>query len=397
METTRKLLFTPNEETTTTIHKKSENEEFIERTTLVEPINDAFSTDLSETPRTILSTTSRQGVNLDNRKVILLDLDMSSSTPRIFTSSNRPTSFGDLLPRESVRPPKLKKAESFEELLRVPKLLNDIDDTFGSTIRSKFNTPTSTETIELEKRRLLIKEALERIKKNREQFRNGGTRKFPPRKGSSLDERDKHNIMKMRFRPNPNKKTTEPRIYPTLPTKDEKELQFINVDNKFSDEDYEEQSTWGPVKHSEESDYDFSTHEYEYTTEYEEDYEDDDLSLFTSQSEKPLLEKDLEKFQKILEEHTESNFGINIMSFPNRMESTLLRLLKESKDPLNKELDQVKNSFEADLLDTPDANQDPLLRQLNPGSNQNYQGEEPPIEHQDPFLKQRPNVLASYS
>ena len=278
VETTKKLLFSSEEDTVSPDQNDEEKDDFAEETTLVQTIGNPQSVDHAETPRTILSTTSRQGVNLDDHKLIVVDMDMSSSTPRIFTTSNRPTSFGDLLPRESVRPPKLKKAKSFEELLRIPKLLNDISDPFGSTIRSKLNEPTTTETMELEKRRQLIKEALDRIKKNREKFRSGGKMKFPPKnrnKGTIL----KNQRVKIRLHP------VESKIYPTTPSKEEdKELEFLNVENKFADRDYDEQSTWGPVNHKDPYP-DYSSDEYEYTTEYDEEYyEDDGVNLFTSQA-----------------------------------------------------------------------------------------------------------------
>ena len=77
---------------------------------------------------------------------------------RIFTSSLKPTSFSDILPPQSIHPPKLVGAKTFEDLLKRPKLINNIDDPFQ---------PSSNTKLEIEKRKKLIKEALERIKKNR--------------------------------------------------------------------------------------------------------------------------------------------------------------------------------------------------------------------------------------
>ena len=65
----------------------------------------------------------------------------------------KPTSFSDILPPQSIHPPKLVGAKTFEDLLKKPKLINNTDDP---------NTK-----LEIEKRKKLIKEALERIKKNR--------------------------------------------------------------------------------------------------------------------------------------------------------------------------------------------------------------------------------------
>ena len=86
---------------------------------------------------------------------------------RIFTSSSKPTSFSDILPPQSIHPPKLVGAKTFEDLLKRPKLINNIDD------------PSSNTNLEIEKRKKLIKEALERIKKNRIKLERKKKNMFP--------------------------------------------------------------------------------------------------------------------------------------------------------------------------------------------------------------------------
>ena len=82
----------------------------------------------------------------------------------------KPTSFSDILPPQSIHPPRLVGAKTFEELLKRPKLINNIDDPF---------LPSSNTKLEIEKRKKLIKEALERIKKNRIKLEK--KKKFPNR------------------------------------------------------------------------------------------------------------------------------------------------------------------------------------------------------------------------
>lgn len=79
----------------------------------------------------------------------------------------KPTSFSDILPPQSIHPPKLVGAKTFEDLLKRPKLINNIDD------------PSSNTKLEIEKRKKLIKEALERIKKNRIKLERKKKNMFP--------------------------------------------------------------------------------------------------------------------------------------------------------------------------------------------------------------------------
>ena len=81
----------------------------------------------------------------------------------------KPTSFSDILPPKSIHPPKLVGAKTFEDLLKRPKLINNIEGTSSSTKQ------------EIEKRKKLIKEALERIKKNREKLERKKKTMFPNR------------------------------------------------------------------------------------------------------------------------------------------------------------------------------------------------------------------------
>ena len=81
----------------------------------------------------------------------------------------KPTSFSDILPPKSIHPPKLVGAKTFEDLLKQPKLINNIEGTSSSTKQ------------EIEKRKKLIKEALERIKKNREKLERKKKTMFPNR------------------------------------------------------------------------------------------------------------------------------------------------------------------------------------------------------------------------
>ena len=67
------------------------------------------------------------------------------------------------------------------------------------------------------------------------------------------------------------------------------------VEDKF--EDYEDNSTWGPVTTEE---------AYEYTT-------------------------GSDTIKQMIEDHTENNFGLGILSVPNMMETTLLKLLNKSQ------------------------------------------------------------------
>ena len=60
-------------------------------------------------------------------------------------------------------------AKTFEDLLKRPKLINNIEGTSSSTKQ------------EIEKRKKLIKEALERIKKNREKLERKKKTMFPNR------------------------------------------------------------------------------------------------------------------------------------------------------------------------------------------------------------------------
>ena len=96
-------------------------------------------TELLETARTLLSSTNRAVAQQQNS--VLFNSD----------PSKRPNTFADLLPRESLNPPKLEQATSFEHLLKQPKIY---EETESGTRR----------TIDLEKKRKIIKEALERIR-----------------------------------------------------------------------------------------------------------------------------------------------------------------------------------------------------------------------------------------
>ena len=175
-------------------------------------------------------------------------------------------------------------------------------------------------------------------------------------------------------------------------------------EDKF--EDYEDSSTWGPV----------TDEEYEYTTQYDE-------------SEQKVI--------KQMMDHTESNFGLGILSVPKMMENTLLKLLNKSqsnespefssndismeveeeendrssqlkivnsRDPLNKNLrefphrenfelsapkkqnpllsllDPKKQDYSDDIFSAPEYRQDPLVRLLQKN----------PKRYQDDFLQLPP-------
>merc|ERR1711879_606543 len=144
----------------------------------------------------------------------------------------------------------------FEDLLRPPNIFED--------------TKNGRMKIDLKQKRLMIQEALQRIKTSR------GQSKFPPKLPDQSDIEDDR----------------------TLSINTEK----VTPENKF--ENYDDQSTWGPVTTSEEYSFDPSNDS-----------------------------ENLDDFKKIMEEHTESNFGLDILNVPNRMESTLLKLL--DKKPKN--------------------------------------------------------------
>ena len=103
------------------------------------------------------------------KRIYLLEKYLFTFAFRIFTSSMKPTSFSDILPPKSIHPPKLVGAKTFEDLLKRPKLINNIEGTSSSTKQ------------EIEKRKKLIKEALERIKKNREKLERKKKTMFPNR------------------------------------------------------------------------------------------------------------------------------------------------------------------------------------------------------------------------
>ena len=302
-----------------------------EETTFLRP------TEMLETARSLLSTTNTAVVRGQNS--ITFPSDQSVAAKRLKT-------FADLLPRESLNPPKLEQATSFEDLLSPPVIYEESES-------------GTRQTIDLDKKRKMIAEALERMKKK--EVLLSGKIKFPP------------------VRPE-------------------------GGEDKFAD--YEDSSTWGPVTEEE------AEEEEEYTTEYEE----------TGQ----------EMIKQIMEDHTENNFGLGILSVPNMMETTLLKLLNKSqkeefssndislnsgdsersselnivssRDPLNKNigdlpqrenfeltaprkqnpllslLEPVRQDYSDDIFSAPDYRQDPLLRLLQKN----------PKRYQDDFLQLPP-------
>ena len=264
-ETTRLLMFSEEGD------KKTTKDSFGEAT---------FSQS-SETPRSMFSSTNRATAEQQNSIV----------------QSRTPKTFADLLPEKSINPPQLEQATSFEDLLRPPVIFED--------------TENGRKKIDLDKKRLMIQEALQRIK-------NRGKSRFQPK----------------------------------LPDiEDDISTQKVTPENKF--EDYDDLSTWGPVTTVEEYNFDPNKTNGD--------------------------EENLDEFKKFMEEHTESNFGLDILNTPNRMESTLLKLLeKKSKniDSSHQDLSISPTKFDKDPL-----NKD--LREFAP--NDDYKGSAP-RPHQNPFL-----------
>ena len=190
VETTRRLLFPTDLPEEETVHLGSKG-----RLGKDEPTSNFFPVERADMPRSTHSTTSRQDVNMiESRTSRVSDMEASPSTPRIFTS--KPTSFSDILPPQSINPPKLVGAKSFNELLQKPTIINNIEDPF----QPSSNLRSSNEQIEMDKRKQMIKEALERIKKNRIKLEN--VRNLAPSEG------DKGRIITeggdtMRFQPVP--------------------------------------------------------------------------------------------------------------------------------------------------------------------------------------------------
>ena len=321
IETTRFLMLSGDDDIVDSDIKQA-TDHLLDQTTFSQ------QSELIETPRSLLSTTSRAS-NV-NRNSILFD-----------STSQKPSTFADLLPKESLNPPKLEQATTFEDLLRPPNIYEETEQ--GRT------------KIDLEKKRLMIKEALERIR-------------------SSKDN------TKLRFQPKPPHDVRKEKSFP-------QNTKEVISENKFEDY-YEDQSTWGPV-----------TNPDEYCC-YEENEGD--------------------HFKKMMEEHTESNFGMDILNVPNMMESTLLKLLTKTnknietlnlgstelplredeerlaklqvvtvnkKDPLNKDLREfaVNDDYTGNA---PRPHQNPFLSILNP-SKQDYSDNifSVPEYKQDPFLR----------
>lgn len=300
-ETTRLLMF---------------SEEGDEKTT-EDAFNEATFSQSSETPRSLLSSTNRAIAEQQNSIV----------------QSRTPKTFADLLPEKSLNPPHLEQATSFEDLLRPPVIFED--------------TENGRKKIDLDKKRLMIQEALQRIKNSQ------GKSKFPPQLPDQPDIEDDKEVWS--------------------------NTQNVTPDNKF--DDYDDLSTWGPVTTVEE--YNF------------------DPNFQTGDGE------NLDEFKKFMEEHTESNFGLDILNAPNRMESTLLKLLgkknknfngshqnlskpptKHDKDPLNTDLREfaANDDYRGSV---PRPHQNPFLSLLNPSA-MDYSNNifSVPEYKQDPFLRQ---------
>lgn len=300
-ETTRLLMFSEEGD------EKTAEDDFDEAT---------FSQS-SETPRSLFSSTNRAIAEQQNSIV----------------QSRTPKTFADLLPEKSLNPPQLEQATSFEDLLRPPVIFED--------------TENGRKKIDLDKKRLMIQEALQRIKNSRSKS------KFPPKLPDQPDIEDDRAV--------------------SINT------QKVTPENKF--EDYDDLSTWGPVTTVEEYNFDPNN-------------ENGD-------------EENLDEFKKFMEEHTESNFGLDILNAPNRMESTLLKLLgkknnnlddthqnlsnpptKHEKDPLNNDLREfaANDDYRGSV---PRPHQNPFLSLLNP-STMDYSKNifSVPEYKQDPFLRQ---------
>ena len=259
---------------------------------------------LAETSRSLLSATNRAVINQAN-----------SILPKIQSKddiSKRISAFADLLPRKSLNPPKLEQATTFEELLRPPMIFEE--------------TASGRKKIDLEQKRLMIQEALQRIRSS----------------------------------------TAKSKFKPRLPEKDDTEDELTQQNNEFSSEnkfeDYEDQSTWGPVTAVDE---------------------------YTSNSDNS---DTAENLQKIMEEHTESNFGMDISNVPNMMESTLLKLLTKTNNDIETfHSDQPKLSGNKEgrlskLQVVSVNNKDPLNKDVREfAANDDYSGEAP-RQHQNPFL-----------
>ena len=317
IDTTKFLMFSVEDDSATEGHEEHEDTTFSQASTIL------------ESQQSLLSTTNRASLE---KNTIFKNRDIVKEKSRIRTSS--PNTFADLLPKESLNPPKLEQATSFEDLLRPPNIYEE--------------TILGRKTISLDKKRLMIKEALERIRDSKKQ----------------------------RFQPRPNNVENE-------------QADVEENEDKF--EDYEDQSTWGPVTTVEEYSFDGTAN------------------------------GEVNDLKKLMEEHTESNFGMDILSIPNKMETTLLKLLNSKninedaenvlldsnslsteeerlsnlkvvtvnkKDPLNS--DSVREFASTDDFagSAPRAHQNPFLRILNPVK-QDYSDNifSVPEYKQDPFLR----------
>ena len=182
-DTTRILMFS-GEGDNSDIEKTTED--IIDETTFLQSVRH------SETPRSLLSSTNRASVDQQNSII----------------QSRTPKTFADLLPEKSLNPPQLEQATTFEDLLRPPNIFED--------------TKNGRMKIDLKQKRLMIQEALQRIKISR------GKSKFSPKLPDQSDIEDDR----------------------TLSINTEK----VTPENKF--ENYDDQSTWGPVTTSEEYSFD---------------------------------------------------------------------------------------------------------------------------------------------
>ena len=242
VETTRRLLFPTDLPEEETVHLGSTG-----RPGHDEPTSNFFPGEREDTPRSTHSTTSRQDVNMiESRTSRVSDMEASPSTPRIFTS--KPTSFSDILPPQSINPPKLVGAKSFNELLKKPTIINNIEDPF----QPSSNLRSSNEQIEMDKRKQMIKEALERIKKNRIKLENV--------RYSASSEGDKGRIITeggdtMRFQPVPSIQQGPGDRWEegctgtssSTASRERGKLEFVSLENKFTNTDYDEQNTWKSV------------------------------------------------------------------------------------------------------------------------------------------------------
>ena len=285
-------------------------------------LEDAFAepafSQSSDSPRSLLSSTNRAIAERQNSII----------------QSRTPKTFADLLPEKSLNPPQLEQATSFEDLLRPPVIFED--------------TENGRKKIDLDKKRLMIQEALQRIKNSR------GKSKFQPKLPDQPDIEDDRAVSS--------------------------NTQNVTPENKFAD--YDDMSTWGPVTTAEEYNFDPNSE--------------------TGDGE------NLDEFKKFMEEHTESNFGLDILNAPNRMESTLLKLLekknknsdgshqnlskkpptKHEKDPLNNDLREFAANHDY-RGSVPRPHQNPFLSLLNPSA-MDYSNNifSVPEYKQDPFLRQ---------